>query len=84
MNKFMKTFGLFVFIASIVCLVLPLISSDFEFLSDFFLLGIVLYWFTVGYRHYFEEDEKIWGLIFMVTSGFALVIAIVANLPYLF
>ncbi|MFC7319987.1 hypothetical protein [Halobacillus campisalis] len=72
MKRLMSILGNIAIVVSTILFVIDLfIDQD---LLTYWVTLLLINQFTVGYRYYFEEDRKIWGIIFMGTIAVAFVI----------
>ena len=78
MKRFIKILGEGVLIVSMILLAIDLISGQWSAHTNYWVLGTVIYWFTVGYIYFFEENKRVWGAIFMVITGGGIVAALFA------
>lgn len=80
MNKVMETLSLLVIIVLIGAFVLQMVINTFEIPGWFYIIASLLLLFTVGFRYYFENNKKVWGLILMVLTNVGIVIGIIGSL----
>ncbi|WP_223254225.1 hypothetical protein [Halobacillus halophilus] len=61
----------------IVALIMERILGTITVPDGFYLICSLLVLFTVGYRYFFEDDKKKWGISLMVLTAGGLLFAIV-------
>lgn len=64
----------------IVALIMERILGAISVPDGFYLICSLLVLFTVGYRYFFENDKKTWGIFLMVLTAGGLLFAIVFSL----
>ncbi|SDJ14866.1 hypothetical protein SAMN04490247_0961 [Salimicrobium halophilum] len=68
MNRVLRISSFLMLILSISFVILDVILNLIEMPYLIWLLGMLVYWFLLGYDDYFEEGNKMWGGVTMGLS----------------